>query len=71
MLVKREEREIHGAEAGQGDPDAVEDVAVGEHPDIEVGGQDIVEIADLLVPEEGVGHPNLTRVRQGQIFYFL
>ena len=71
MLVKREEREIHGAEAGQGDPDAVEDVAVGKHPDIEVGGQDIVEIADLLVPEEGVGHPDLASVRQRQVFDFL
>ncbi len=40
-------------------------------PDVEVGGEDVVEVSDLLVPEEGVGHPNLTRVRQGQIFYFL
>ena len=34
-------------------------------PDVEVGGEDVVEVSDLLVPEEGVGHPNLTRVRQG------
>ena len=71
MLVKREEREIHGAEAGQGDPDAVEDVAVGKHPDIEVGGQDIVEIADLLVPEEGVRHPDFARLRDCQILDFV
>ena len=67
LLVKREEREIHGAEAGQGDPDAVEHVAVGKHPDIEVGGQDVVEGPDLLVPEESVRHPDLARVREGQV----
>ena len=63
MLIKREEGEVHGAEAGQRDADAVEDVAIGMDPDVEVGGQDVVEIADLLVPEEGVRHPDLACVR--------
>ena len=71
MLIKREQGEVHGAEASQRDADAVEDVPVGMDPDVEVGGEDVVEVANLLVPEEGVGHPNLARVRQGQIFYFL
>ena len=63
MLIKREEGKVHGAEAGQRDADAVEDVAIGVNPDVEVGGQDVVEIADLLVPEESVRHPDLARVR--------
>jgi hypothetical protein len=40
-------------------PDAVEYVSVGEDSDIEVGLDDVVELALLLVPEEGVRHPNL------------
>ena len=48
-------------------PDAVEDVAVWEDPDVEVGGEDVVELPDLLVPEEGVRHPHLARVGQGQV----
>ena len=63
MLIKREEGEIHGAEAGQRDADAVEDVPIGMNPDVEVGRQDVVEIAKLLVPEESVRHPDLARVR--------
>ena len=63
MLIKREEGEIHGAEAGQRDADAVEDVAIGVNPDVEVRRQDVVEIAKLLVPEESVRHPDLARVR--------
>ena len=48
-------------------PDAVEDVAVREDPDVEVGGQDLVEARHLLIPEEGVRHPHLARVSQGQV----
>ena len=48
-------------------PDAVEDVAVWEDPDVEVGGEDVVELPDLLVTEEGVRHPHLARVSQGQV----
>ena len=71
MLIKREQGEVHGAEASQRDADAVEDVPVGMDSNVEVGGEDVVEVANLLVPEEGVRHPNLARVRKGQIFYFL
>ena len=48
-------------------PDAVEDVAVWEDPDVEVGGEDVVELSDLLVPEERVRHPDLTRVGDGEV----
>ena len=33
----------------------------------EVGLEDVVEAADLLVAEEGVRHPHLGRVRHRQI----
>ena len=52
-------------------PDAVEDVAVWEDPDVEVGGEDVVELPDLLVPEESVWHPDLADVRQGEILDLL
>ena len=52
-------------------PDAVEDIAIWIHPDVQVGGQDVVEGSDLLVPEESVRHPDLARVRESEIFYFL
>ena len=48
-------------------PDAVEDVSVGEYPDVEVGEDDVVEGALLLVPEERVGHPQLPRVAQREV----
>ena len=48
-------------------PDAVEDVPVGEDPDVEVGEDDVVEGALLLVPEERVGHPQLPGVPQGEV----
>ena len=48
-------------------PDAVEDVSVGKDPDVEVGQDDVVEGALLLVPEEGVGHPQLPGVAQGEV----
>ena len=67
MLIKREQGEVHGAEASQRDADAVEDVPVGVDSDVEVGGEDVVELPDLLVPEEGVRHPHLARVSQGQV----
>ena len=48
-------------------PDTVEDVSVGEDPDVEVGGEDVVEGADFLVPEEGVGHPDFAGVGEGEV----
>ena len=50
-------------------PNAVEHIAVWEHSDIQVGGEDRVEPPDLLVTEEGVRHPHLARVRHCQVFY--
>ena len=48
-------------------PYAVEDVAVGIDPDVEVGQDDFVKRALLLVPEEGVGHPHLLRVAESEV----
>ena len=58
---------MHGACAGERDPDGVEDVAVGEDPHVEVGLEDVVEPTDLLVAEEGVRHPNLGGVSHRQV----
>ena len=54
--------------AGRASPDAVQHVPVGIDPDVKVGREDLVEPADLLVPEEGVRHPHLAGVRHGQVF---
>ena len=48
-------------------PDAVEDGAVREDADVEVGLQDCVEGTNLLVPEESVRHPDFTRICHRQI----
>ncbi len=41
-------------------PDAVEDLAVGKDPDVDVVHQDVVEVADLFISEKRVRHPNLS-----------
>ena len=48
-------------------PDAVQHVSVGVDPDVEVGLDDVVELAVLLVAEEGVRHPDLGAVRHGEV----
>ena len=40
-------------------PNAVEYVAVGIDPDVEVGLDDVVELAGFFVPEKSVRHPDL------------
>ena len=49
-------------------PDAVENIPIRVDPDVEVGGEDVVEGSNLLVPEERVRHPHLTSVSQSQVF---
>ena len=60
---------MHWTREGQRDPDAVEDVAIREYPDVDIVDEDVVKVASLLVPEECVRHPNLLRVSQGEILY--
>ena len=67
LPVQREPGQVHGAAAQQARPDAVEDVTVREDSDVEVGGEDLVEPRHLLVPEEGVRHPDLARVSEGEV----
>ena len=59
---------MHGAREGQGDPDTVEDVAIGEDPDVDIVDEDVVKVASLLVLKEGVGHPDLVGVCHRQVF---
>jgi hypothetical protein len=49
-------------------PNAVEDVSVWKNSDIKIWLNDVVELAVLLVPEEGVRHPDLSRISHGQVF---
>ena len=60
-------RKLEHEDETVGAPDTVEDVAVGEDPDVKVGGEDVVEGADFLVPEEGVGHPDFAGVGEGEV----
>ena len=48
-------------------PDAVEDVSVGEDPDVQVRREDVVELADLLISKKGVRHPHFACISQSQI----
>ena len=54
-------------DAGESLPDAVEDVAAGEDAHVDVGHDDVVEVALPLVGEEQIGHPDLVRVGQRQV----
>ena len=67
LTVHGVELQVHGTGEGQGDPDAVQDVAVGKDAHVQVGLEDLVETADLLVAEKRVGHPYSPRIRHGQI----
>ena len=71
LLIQREECQIHRAETGQRDPDTVENIPIWVDSDVEVGGEDVVELSDLLVPEESVRHPDLADIRQSQVFDFI
>jgi hypothetical protein len=42
-------------------PNAVEYVAIGVDPDVEVGLDDVVELAGFFVPEKSVRHPDLVQ----------
>ena len=69
MPVHGVQLEMHGAREGQGDPDAVEDVAIWEDPDVNIVDEDVVKVTRLLVSEESIWHPHLFWVSQGKIFY--
>ena len=71
LCVQRVELQVHGAGESEGHPDAEQDGPVRVYPDVEVGHQHVVHRSSPLVPEEGVGHPDLASVRQSQVFDFL
>ena len=48
-------------------PDAVQDPAVGEDSHVDVGHDDVVEVALAFVGEEQIGHPHFARVVQSQV----
>ena len=50
-------------------PYTVEDITVRKYSDIDIRHQDVVEPPLLLIPEEGVGHPNFSSISHCQVFY--
>ena len=52
-------------------PDAVEDVTIGEDSDVQVGLYNVMKLTILLISEESVWHPDLADVRQGEILDLL
>ena len=48
-------------------PDTVENITIGKDSDVEVWRENCVKPSDFLVPEESVGHPDLTGVGHRQI----
>lgn len=70
LLIEWEQCQMHWARAGQRHPDTVQDISIWVNPDIQVGLKDIVETADLLIPEEGIRHPHLAWICHGQVFDF-
>ena len=58
---------MHGTTKSQRHSDAVENIAVGKDPDVEVGLYDVMELALLLISEEAVWHPDLGAVRHGEV----
>ena len=67
LCVQRVELQVHGAGESEGHPDAEQDGPVGVYPDVEVGHQHVVHRSSPLVPEEGVGHPDLAGVGDCQV----
>jgi hypothetical protein len=58
---------MHRAGTGEGHPDAVQHVAVGKHPDVQVGLQNVVETANLLVAKKRVRHPDFVGICHCQV----
>ena len=50
-------------------PDAVQNFAFRVDPDVDVGHDDVVEVASFLVLEKCIRHPHLVRIRHRQVFY--
>ena len=67
LFVQWKQGQVHGAGAGQRDADAVQDVTVWEHSDVQIWLKDVVEPTDLFVPEKCVWHPDFSRVCHGQV----
>ena len=50
-------------------PDAVQDLPGWVDPDVDIGHDDVVEVASFLVLEKCIRHPHLVRIRHRQVFY--
>ena len=71
LLVKREQRQVHGTGASQRHPYTVQDVAIWKYSNVEIWLQNIVKSADFLVSEKCVRHPNFGGIGHRQISDFV
>ena len=67
MSVQRIQFEVHGTGECETDTYTEEDGAIGVDADVEVGHEDVVHGAAPLVAEECVRHPDLARLRDGEV----
>ena len=51
-------------------PNAVENGAIGEDADVDVGHDDVVKVSLSFVGEEEIGHPDFVGIRQREVFDF-
>ena len=49
-------------------PDTIENIARWKYSNIDIRHEDVVKSSLLLVPEEGVRHPNFPGIRHCQVF---
>lgn len=58
LAIQRVELQVHGTGEREGYSDAVQDGSVREDAYVDVGHDDVVEVAFFLVGEEEIRHPD-------------
>ena len=48
-------------------PDTIENISIRMYSNIKIGLDNVVELPILLIPEEGVWHPDLVAVSHGEV----
>lgn len=51
-------------------PNAVQDVAIREDPDVNIWDDDVVEVSLSLVGKEEIRHPDFLGIREGEVLHF-
>ena len=48
-------------------PDAVENISIGEHSDVQVWSQNCVKSSNFLISKKSVRHPHFACICEGQV----